>query len=573
VLFSALDSPDVFTSLAAADALLRHLELVNKSRRHQLGDLLARESAPSAGDRFRAVSMLVRLVVLARADELFFFEAAAAAQRYLGKQLDATGAERVTAAVGLLDAGHPDDQLVRLVESYLGHEDLEVQAEASFQLARCEVRRSIGESDEEKRRARLEAAEQYFAAAATVERRTDAQLWLELLAILRRFAETSEVEGEGLARVRELARLRIEASPPLAYTWRTSEDWFLLRAANQLAAQAGAIEGAELKASLVGPLLHAAAAATDSAALLGHVGLSENSLPYLVARTAIEGLTVSLDVKVQYAIERVSDAINTETDSKTIAFLNELREGLRRRRSRPKGEGGAPEGEAPEAKALAFADKQISRLAMRTGSLVGDAILDRIQQQLFQLALLEASDERELATAVLECVIGFVCDRTIDPTLLGMERQDYLYSEKRGGKGTTALEEDLRSDFLRFVINNRDYRELVAKEQKVGDGRTDVRFLFNRFASVVETKRELQDASIDALTRNYLPQAQTYAAVGPRLGFLLVLDITEKRGAPERGIRSRFELRHLEPRSGPDDWPDYVLVAVVDGNRVPPSDR
>lgn len=102
----------------------------------------------------------------------------------------------------------------------------------------------------------------------------------------------------------------------------------------------------------------------------------------------------------------------------------------------------------------------------------------------------------------------------------------------------------------------------------VATGRADVKVGAGTTAFFVEVKRELRDASAEALERSYLTQAADYAGSGAILGVLLVLDLTPH----PRGVRHLSECAWVARSRPPGSKRDrYVVVAVVAGNRSSPS--
>lgn len=87
---------------------------------------------------------------------------------------------------------------------------------------------------------------------------------------------------------------------------------------------------------------------------------------------------------------------------------------------------------------------------------------------------------------------------------------------------------------------------------------------------MVEVKRELKDSSFDALAAFYQGQTAEYQNVSVRLGFLLVLDLSNdpKVGTPH--IQGLVKPR-LVQRVG-EDHPRLIVIVKVPGNRKRPSD-
>ncbi|MDR6200162.1 hypothetical protein QE374_002071 [Microbacterium sp. SORGH_AS428] len=83
---------------------------------------------------------------------------------------------------------------------------------------------------------------------------------------------------------------------------------------------------------------------------------------------------------------------------------------------------------------------------------------------------------------------------------------------------------------------------------------------------VTEVKRELTDASINALADSYFGQAAEYLSNGLSLGQLLVLDLTDH----SRGVPSVADSIHVETRQVGGSA-RTIVIFVVRGNRPQPS--
>ena len=152
---------------------------------------------------------------------------------------------------------------------------------------------------------------------------------------------------------------------------------------------------------------------------------------------------------------------------------------------------------------------------------------------------------------------------------LEMTRKDdasvaYLF-ENAGG--TLPHESALQDDYFRWLSTQTAAGEIEATN--LGGGRADVALKTTGERIVIEVKREMHDASFDALLKSYAGQTTEYQNVSIRLGFLLVLDLTEARrtGAPH--IRSLVECRKVV-RTGESE-PRYVVMLKVPGRRYSPS--
>ena len=152
---------------------------------------------------------------------------------------------------------------------------------------------------------------------------------------------------------------------------------------------------------------------------------------------------------------------------------------------------------------------------------------------------------------------------------LEMTRKDdasvaYLF-ENAGG--TLPLESALQDDYFRWLSTQTAAGEIEATN--LGGGRADVALKTSGERIVIEVKREMQNASFDTLAKSYAGQTSEYQNVSIRLGFLLVLDLTEAKRAGAPHIRSLVECRPVM-RAGEGE-PRYVVIVKVPGRRYSPS--
>jgi len=133
--------------------------------------------------------------------------------------------------------------------------------------------------------------------------------------------------------------------------------------------------------------------------------------------------------------------------------------------------------------------------------------------------------------------------------------------------GEAPVEAELQEHFFWYLGSTGLGDASFMEVPNVATGRVDV-LVFGesgtRFAT--EVKRELDNASIDALADSYFGQAVDYQVNNEPLGQLLVLDLTDhSRGVPTVSDSVRTETRTVagSVRS--------VVIFVVRGNRPPPS--
>jgi len=120
---------------------------------------------------------------------------------------------------------------------------------------------------------------------------------------------------------------------------------------------------------------------------------------------------------------------------------------------------------------------------------------------------------------------------------------------------------------LRLQANGFPQHQVLEEVRDIAAGRADIAVVRPGWRLVVEIKRELEDASRDGI-RKYLGQAATYELTGPRIGFLVVLDLVSQRGWP----LTLADNCWVEPvRAVGDSAARMVCVWRIPGARQPPS--
>lgn len=133
--------------------------------------------------------------------------------------------------------------------------------------------------------------------------------------------------------------------------------------------------------------------------------------------------------------------------------------------------------------------------------------------------------------------------------------------------GSLVPESALQDDYFRWLCTQSASGEM--EPTNLGGGRADVALKNTGERIVIEVKRELQDASFDALAKDYAGQTTDYQNVSIRLGFLLVLDLTGAKTEGTPHIRSLIQCRSIQ-RVGESE-PRYVVIVKVPGRRCVPS--
>jgi hypothetical protein len=158
--------------------------------------------------------------------------------------------------------------------------------------------------------------------------------------------------------------------------------------------------------------------------------------------------------------------------------------------------------------------------------------------------------------------------------LFNAKREDeflFLFNEPPG-LGKKATEGNLESHFYK-VMRFQPNIKIEHQPQTIAPGRPDLCIRFpGEIIFPIEVKREDKDISKENINQKYLAQAQTYASAQSGIGFLFVLDVTDKQfGTPARNFRENFYLDYkVVPNSS---YQDCVIVVIFPANRFSPSDH
>jgi hypothetical protein len=169
---------------------------------------------------------------------------------------------------------------------------------------------------------------------------------------------------------------------------------------------------------------------------------------------------------------------------------------------------------------------------------------------------------REEFVEVVTAILRFTADR-VDA---GREswNQDIAYLFPPAAGAPPFGEEVLQKDVYRWLSNSslRPYTRL--EERDVAAGRADVTITrSHRF--VIEIKRELADASRQAIHAAYGGQAAAYSTGGPRISLEMVLDLTDH----SEGVVSLAQSVWVDEVLTGGEF-RHVVVVVVRGNRPTP---
>lgn len=172
------------------------------------------------------------------------------------------------------------------------------------------------------------------------------------------------------------------------------------------------------------------------------------------------------------------------------------------------------------------------------------------------------SDVRQLVRFIV-IFLGFCLDVTPH---MAKDLFDFLF-DLDGHKPLEAALQRAFWTFLKLQTAGFPTHQVVRELPDVATGRADVAIVRPDWRIVVEVKRELHDASREGI-RKYLGQAATYTLTGPRISFLLVLDLCGQKDwaltlTDNLWVEMISDLGETTPR--------MVCVCRIPGFRKPPS--
>lgn len=171
---------------------------------------------------------------------------------------------------------------------------------------------------------------------------------------------------------------------------------------------------------------------------------------------------------------------------------------------------------------------------------------------------------RMLFNAALMWTVRFLAGR-LDLTKRDVPAVEYLFER---ADGSLPHENALQQDYFNVMHSNLPGTEIEVSN--VGGGRADLRFSYRPERLVAEIKRETDDGSFEALLRSYAAQTTDYQNISVRLGFLLVLDLTELRSQGTPHLRDLVRPCSVI-RTGESEA-RLVVVVKMPGRRLRPSD-
>ena len=196
-----------------------------------------------------------------------------------------------------------------------------------------------------------------------------------------------------------------------------------------------------------------------------------------------------------------------------------------------------------------------------------EPILERCNAELSQLDDYKIPDVKKSFNAVLLLTLRYLFSRA-DLTRKNAPYTGFLHSI--GDNEDPPKEEALQNDYFQFMIGALGASSALHIElADIASGRADIAFSFNRIRFVAEVKRELSDASFDALLDAYSGQALEYQNTNIRIGFLLVLDLTDKNQGTAHVVD---QVRPFLIQRPNESSKRGVVVVKISGNKPLPSE-
>ncbi|MER8918252.1 hypothetical protein NKI32_31270 [Mesorhizobium sp. M0761] len=213
----------------------------------------------------------------------------------------------------------------------------------------------------------------------------------------------------------------------------------------------------------------------------------------------------------------------------------------------------------------AVAQMGVSELRMHADAnvLVADLWQQVVNQFSAQPDYSNFLDARMLVESLVGLLLKFVDARSnigvsTDPAA------SYLFV--RSGK--LPVEHDLQLDFLKF-LQTGGAPTFQAEARDRGGGRADIDVQFRGVKTIVEVKKDDNVSDNAALSKRYAGQATGYLTTGVRFGFLLVLDLTDRKGHQQH-ISERITVERKTPAGSSTEY--LIVVARVQALRKTPHD-
>lgn len=159
-------------------------------------------------------------------------------------------------------------------------------------------------------------------------------------------------------------------------------------------------------------------------------------------------------------------------------------------------------------------------------------------------------------------LISFLESR-MNGTLKDNKRLAYLFKNEQ-----LPLEVTLQDDLHEYLYGNLINANVEVEKSNIASGRVDVNVSFGAFNFPIEIKRDSRDCSFEAIRSKYLGQGAEYLNTNVKLGFLMILDLTDKPYGM-RSIESNVKVEILNKTNEASER--AIVVIVIPGNRITPS--
>lgn len=130
------------------------------------------------------------------------------------------------------------------------------------------------------------------------------------------------------------------------------------------------------------------------------------------------------------------------------------------------------------------------------------------------------------------------------------------------------VEQDLQLDFLKFLHSN-DAPSFRAEARDTGSGRADIAIEYRGVQTIIEVKKDDNVPGNAALADRYAGQATGYLTTGVQFGFLLVLDLTDRKGH-QPNIAEQISVERKVPYGSTTEY--RIVVARIQARRKTPHE-
>lgn len=571
----------------ASDVLLNCPRILSTEGSRIVRELLERfeliRTTGSGYQAYRCLETTTRIALAGAAREL----------RLVDTLLDLTTAdspellERVPRLLGIADEVWSEGRSRDILRRLLDVED--ARSSALFELGLAELRDSLSSDNQNDARSHMTAGrDSLLAAERVVEARDDAAMYRCVMDAILSFGSVDAVKSvnEAVDRLNEVAARRADFTSGLG-----NRDWLESRARAEVEWYSLARTLRESVKDLHRPSWLRPAEAMERVLSAYKADRSITVLDCSSGlRTVIQPAIRAAFLKREGLLAHVEDLVSEQsTEEATCADLTAFLDSIRS--ADPQDDGGDRLGKALEvapnltlelgassAPSIVKLVEQQPDLAAKlergcaerklTSQLEGDPLIDDLLSAV-QNGLSESPDftgavRREFLELV-EPILQFMASRAdISKRTIGA-RTRYLFPPAAGAGRYT--EDYLQRDLGEFLQSTRLRPRVRFEESDVASGRADLTVSTpgNRFS--IEIKRELTDASRNAIRLNYSAQAAGYAVTSVGLGILMVLDLTNHGN----GVPSVRDSVWVEKVSIPEGADRFLVVGVVRGNRPTPS--